>query len=671
LARLTPHDGLQRQRAGDLAEAETIYRTILQQAPNDVMTRTLLGLALCAGDRFESGVQTIRDAIAIADDPFAHFSLGQALAGRTFMAEAAEAFRRSIALQPGVAAVHTALGQALASLGEHAGAAASFRSALTLDPSDPEPYVGTGRLLHQLGRPQEALAHFNAAIELAPARAEPWASLGRALLALDQADDAAAALCQAVTLDPDSAACHLQLGDIRRRQRDHAAAAACYRRAIELSPAWPDAHLRLSNAVYDLGQFEAAAEAAAAAIALRQDDAEAHSSRGNALLALLRTEEAVAEYRTALRLQPHSAAFLSNLGNALTDQLKLDEALEAQRRALAIEPDFVDAQYNHAITLLLAGQLEPGWRYYEARWKLPWKPPRRFPQPRWQGEALAGRTILLHAEQGLGDMLQMARYVKLVAARGGLVLLQVHEPLVRLLRSLPEVWQVVSLDASLPPFDLHCPMFSLPLVFGTRLDTIPAQPYLRADPALAAPGLLARCRTRFGSRSGMRVGLVWQGTARIGAHVDRERSVAVEQLAPLAGLAGVDLYGLQKDPDPASAATAAALGIISLMTDVTDFADTAAIVAELDLVISVDTSTAHLAAAMGKPVWLLSRYNGCWRWLTGRTDSPWYPNLRLYRQDASRDWTGVVARLAGDLAHAVADPAASVRSRSDTGRRWD
>ena len=518
----------------------------------------------------------------------------------------------------------------------------------------PRPTPASGKLLHQLGRPQDALAHFHTAIELAPARSKSWVALGCALLALGQMDDAAAATCQAVALDPDSAVAHLQLGDIRHRQRDHAEAETCYRRAIQLSPALPEAHCHLSNALYNLGRFEAAADAASAAIALRADYVDAHTNRGNALLALLRYDEAEAHYRTAIRLRPMSAAGYSNLGGALTAQRKVDEALEAERRALAIDPGFVDARYNHAISLLLAGQLEAGWQYYEARWQLPWNPPRGFSQPRWTGEALAGRTILLHAEQGLGDMLQMARYVPLVAAAGGRVLLEVHPPLVRLLRGLPGVEQVFPLGGELPAFDLYCPLFSLPLVFGTRLDTIPADPYLRADPALAVPDLVASGRAMLRSRTGLRVGLVWQGAVQIGAHVNRERSLSPEQLAPLAGIPNVDLYSLQKDPDAESARTAAALGIIDLMQGVADFADTAALVAELDLVISVDTSTAHLAAAMGKPVWLLSRYSGCWRWLLERADSPWYPNLRLYRQDEARDWTGVMTRVARDLAKVAA-----------------
>jgi tetratricopeptide (TPR) repeat protein len=642
IGRLTLQDGLERQRAGDLAGAEAIYDTILGASPNDGIARTLRGLIWCETDRFDAGIEMIRSSIQIADHAFSHFSLGQALSGRARMAEAVPAFRRSIELQPDILAAHIGLGRALAALGNHKDAAAAFRAALLLDPNDPEPYLCTGALLHQLRRPQDALAQLHEATKLGPERSDTWAALGCALLALQRADKAAAAFAREVALVPASATAHIHLGDARQSQRDHVAACLCYRYAIVLAPALPDAHCRLSNALYNLGLFENAAEAAEAAIALQSDYAEAHSNRGNALLALQRNDEAEAAYREAIRLQPDAAMFHSNLGSALTVQRRVTEALAAQRRAIALDPGFVDAQYNHAISLLLDGQLELGWQFYETRWQLPSNPPRGFSQPQWTGEMLSGRTILLHAEQGLGDMLQMARYVPLVAARGGRVVLEVHAPLVRLLRHLPGVQQILPLGETLPPFDLHCPLFSLPLMFGTRLDSIPAEPYLTAGPALEPPGL-------FRTRTGLRVGLVWGGEDRIGPYVNRERSIALARLAPLAGVPGVDLYSLQKDPDPESARAAAALGITDLMAEVTDFADTAARVAQLDLVISVDTSTAHLAAAMGKPVWLLSRYSGCWRWLTESTDSPWYPSLRVYRQTRPGNWTTVIDQVVRDL----------------------
>ncbi len=629
-------DGLNRQRSGDLTGAEAIYDAILQATPNDAMVRTLLGLVFCETSRFETGIQAIRDAITLADLAFSHFSLGQALAGRGRSAEAATAFRRSIELQPDILAGHIALGHALAAEADYAGAASAYSQAVRLDPNHPEPYVCAGTLLHRLGRPQDALAHLKRATELGAQRPDTWAALGAAYVALQQHDDAAAAFRRQIELAPDSAAAHLNLGDAFQSQRNHSAARLSYQRAIALSPRSADAHCHLSNTLYGLGLFEEAASSAEAALALAPDYADARSNLGNALLALQRYDAAEAAYRDAIRLQPGVAAFHSNLGTVLTAQRRVAEALEAQRRALTIDPGFVDARYNHAITLLLDGQLALGWQYYEARWELPGNPPRGFSQPLWTGEALCGRTILLHAEQGLGDMLHMARYVPLVAARGGRVVLEVHDPLVRLLQRMPGVQQVLPLGAPLPPFDMHCPLFSLPRLF----DTIPAEPYI-----VAAPG-----RDRL--RSGFRVGLVWGGGDRIGSRVNRDRSIALAKLAPLARVPGIGLYGLQKDAGLDSSEDP---GIIDLMSGVVDFADTAAIIEQLDMIISVDTSTAHLAAAMGKPVWLLSRYSGCWRWLVAGMDSAWYPTMRIYRQERPGDWDTVIRQIASDLAKVVAD----------------
>ncbi|HET6308589.1 MAG TPA: tetratricopeptide repeat protein [Rhodopila sp.] len=644
-------DGLNRQRNGDLAAAESIYRAILRDTPDDRMAQTLLGLVLCATDRYDTGIETLR--AASPNHAFACYSLGQALASRSRLEEATQAFRQSIALQPDVPTAHIALGETLAASNDQAGAATAIRRALELDPANPDAHLACGKLLHRLGRTQQAVPHLRTATDLAPARTEPWAALGCAHLALNQTDEAAAATAQAITLDPASPIAHRQMGDIRQRQRDPASAETCYRRAIALAPAQPESHCHLSNALHSLGRFEEAAAAAATAIALRPDYADAHTNHGNAMLALLRYDAAETDYRTAARLQPNSPAVHSNLGTVLTAQRKLDEALKAQRHALAIDPSFIDARYNHGITLLLAGHLEPGWRHYETRWQLPWNKPRAFPKPQWTGQPLQGRTILLHAEQGLGDTLQMARYIPLVAATGARVHLEVHPPLLRLLRTLPGIDQAIPLGAPLPPFDLHCPLFSLPLAFNTTLETIPAAPYLPAHPTWPVPDAVAASRHKLRAHTGLRVGLVWQGASGIGAHVNRERSLSPHHFARLAAVPGVALFSLQKDQDAAAARQAASLGITDLMGGVADFADTAALVADLDLVISVDTSTAHLAAAMGKPVWLLSRFSGCWRWLTDRNDSPWYPTLRLYRQDASRDWAEVLVRLTRDLAHAA------------------
>jgi len=270
---------------------------------------------------------------------------------------------------------------------------------------------------------------------------------------------------------------------------------------------------------------------------------------------------------------------------------------------------------------------------------------RDFAQPQWRGQSAEKRTLLIHAEQGLGDSLQFCRYAPLAAARGLKVVLEVQRPLVRLLRSLSGVELVVEAGGELPSFDFHCPMLSLPLALDTTLATVPSAAfYLQADRAL-----IAAWRTRLAARPGLRIGLAWAGRSRIHASelaaVDRRRSIALDHLAPLFDLPGFQFFSLQKD-DPKAPAD---VPLTDFMDEMEDFADTAALIANLDLVISVDTAIAHLAAALGKPVWLLNRYDSCWRWLRTREDSPWYPSLRMFRQPAAGDWRTVIERVGAEL----------------------
>ncbi len=379
------------------------------------------------------------------------------------------------------------------------------------------------------------------------------------------------------------------------------------------------------------------------ALALRPDYPEAHNDLGSALAQQGRLDEAVAHYGRALALRPDYPEAHSNLGSALADQGRLDEAVAHFRRALALKPDYPEAHSNLAMVLLAQGDMDAGWAEYEWRWKMPHavKAARSFAQPRWRGEAAEGRTLLIHAEQGLGDTVQFCRYAPLAANRGLRVILEVQEPLVRLLRGLPGVDRVVGQGEALPPFDLHCPMLSLPLALATATESIPsAASYLHADPAQ-----VAAWRTRLAAMGSgrLRIGLAWAGNPDLPA--DHRRSLAPDRLAPLFDLSGLHVFSLQKD----GPAAPEAFPLTDLMGEVGDFADTAALVANLDLVISVDTAVAHMAAALGKPVWLLNRFDSCWRWQAGRRDSPWYPTLRLYRQPRPGDWAPVLAEVARDL----------------------
>ena len=421
-------------------------------------------------------------------------------------------------------------------------------------------------------------------------------------------------------------------------------AAAAYREILAIDPTHADAHNTLGAALDELGRPEGAEASCREALRLRPDYPEAHNNLGNALCALGRPAEAEASYRDALRLRPDFPEAHGNLGNALSALGRPVEAEATFREALRLRPNNPEAHNNLGFALLLAGRLEEGWKENEWRWKA--NPvsssARYFLAPQWRGEAIGDRIILLHAEQGLGDTLQFCRYAPLMDSAAWIIL-EVQAPLVRLLSRLPGVSEVVAAGERLPPLDLHCPLMSLPLAFGTTLDTIPAAtPYLSADPALAA-----YWQQRLVGLDGLRIGLVWAGGRWLdrpaAAAVDRRRSLDLEALAPLTQVSGVSFVSLQTDGPAAEAADPPhGMMLHDFTADLHDFEDTAALIVNLDLVISVDTAVAHLAGALGKPVWLLNRFDTDWRWLLNRDDSPWYPTLRQFRQPSPGDWDRAV-----------------------------
>jgi hypothetical protein len=366
-------------------------------------------------------------------------------------------------------------------------------------------------------------------------------------------------------------------------------------------------------------------------------------------------------YGRALRAGADPAQVCNNLSVLLRERGRLEEAGESAREALRLRPGMADAEVNLAMVLLLTGRWTEAWPLYEARWRVGDLAAERrdFSQPLWTGEqVLHGRTILLHSEQGFGDTLQFCRYAPLVAARGARVILAVQPPLVRLLSRLEGVSQVLPQGDELPAFDLHCPLLSLPRAFATMPDTVPATtPYLGVDPAeQAAWGdvLAGVPGGRIGGRIARRIGLVWAGSARAwlphAAALDRRRSMRLADMAPLAGVEGCSFVSLQLGPPAAQLRDPpAGLAIADVAGRLTDFAATAALVANLDLVISVDTAVAHLAGALGRPVWLLNRFDTCWRWLLGRDDSPWYPGLRQFRHSGQGGWEDVMARVVAAL----------------------
>jgi len=363
------------------------------------------------------------------------------------------------------------------------------------------------------------------------------------------------------------------------------------------------------------------------------------------LITLNRPAEALLCYQRALAVKPDYAFALVNCGTALNYLGRDDEALASFDRALALEPELAEAHWNKGLLCLTRGDFAHGWDGFEWRWRRDSElKPRDFAQPQWRGEDLAGKTILLHAEQGFGDSIQFVRYLPMVQAKGSRVVLELPDSLVPLTGDLARDATLVSPGAELPGFDVHCPLMSLPLAFGTTLDSIPARvPYLRV-PAER----LDTWRARLPRTDTPRVGLVWSGKP---SHKnDHNRSIALKRLAPLLKVPGICFVSLQREYREADLAILAQFPqVASLDEKLHDFADTAGIIEQLDLVIAVDTAVAHLAGALGKPLWLLISHIQDWRWLTGRSDSPWYPSARLFRQPRIGDWDSVIERVAAEL----------------------
>ena len=428
------------------------------------------------------------------------------------------------------------------------------------------------------------------------------------------------------------------------RQR-YEEALECYNHALAIRSNVPQIWANRGRALRNLDRLDEAETSLREAVRLKPDLANAHTELGRVLDCLGRFDEAEASVRTALRLQPEAALVHCTLGYILYHLGRVVEAQASYRTALRLSPENRQWRVFLGEALLLAGQLEEGWKEFEWRWQSEGQIRLRslFGVPSWKGEAIGDRVILLLADQGHGDALQFCRYVPQVAARARRTVLAVQPRLVRLLSRLPGVSEIVTDGEPPPSFDQWCGLMSLPHAVGTTLETVPATtPYLTADPAD-----VAHWRDRLTGLAGLRVGLCWAGGQFNVGQIqrDRRRSITLDRLAPLGEVSGVQFISLQIGP-PAVEATRPPHGmeLQDFAEDQHDFADTAAIIENLDLIISVDTAVAHLAGALGKPVWLLNHFDTDWRWLLDRDDSPWYPSLRQFRQPTPGDWDSVISR---------------------------
>jgi len=577
--------------------------------------------------------------------------------------------------------------------GDLPGAVSHYRQVAALRPEEGPPLINLGLAWQGLGRSDLALGAFRRALCLDPGNSAAWGAQGGAFLDRGQAVLAIPSLGRAVCLDPWDVGAHNNLGNALAAQGRTEAATLAFRRAVVLGPDNPQPYNNLGAALVESGAAAEGLIACVRALLLQPDNAQGENNLGNALMELARSDEAIAAFLRALTLHPgfleaclnlsgalidqggcrdavrvclraisllpDDAKAYNNLGNALRGLGALDAAAGVFRQALLLAPDDAEIHYNASAVLLKLGRLQEGWAEFEWRKRKEGSVFRQtpLPGPEWSGEALDGRTLLLYAEQGYGDVLQFVRYAPLLAAHvEGPVLLRVYPSLVRLLSNLPGVAAVLSSDDPLPAYHCHLPLMSLPQRLGTTMETIPAEvPYL-----FAAPGAVQHWRDRLAGLPGRKVGLVWAGDPRRHERttclMDQRRSLTLAAFDDSLRIDGLHWISLQKGVAAEQARTPPpGTVLVDFMGEIDDFADTAAVVSALDLVVTVDTAVAHLAGALGKPVWILSRFDGCWRWFEARTDSPWYPPARLYRQASWGDWTSVLADLAADLRAMVAE----------------
>ena len=532
----------------------------------------------------------------------------------------------------------------------------NYNKSIDLDPLYAEAYFYKAIALTAKNLLSEALVSINKAIQIKPDHAEYLTNRGGILAKLNLFEEALISYDMAISLNPNHALAFNNRGNVLKNLNQFEDALKSYDKAIEFQHDYADAYSNRGIVLFILKRFDQALRSYDTSIELKCDSAEAYLNRGNALMEFNSFDEALASYDKTIKLKPDYADAYSNRGIALSNLKRYAEALESYDKAIKLKPDLTDSYLNKSLILLLLQDFKNGWQAYEWRWKSKQKKSNRdFVQPLWLGvESLLNQTILIHAEQGLGDTIQFCRYAALVKKLGARVLLEVPKSLMVLLKDLEGVDILLEQGKPLPDFDFHCPLLSLPLAFKTELQTIPfPKSYLKAD-----QNKINQWQKRL-NLNGFKVGLVWNGGFRANQpelwDINERRNIPLKILAQKLNSIKVNYFSLQKG-DPAESEIRGheteywpSGNFFNYADELLDFSDTAALISNMDLVIAVDTSTAHLAGALGKPTWILNRFDSCWRWMLDRDDSPWYESVKLYRQDEDRQWAPVLERVARDL----------------------
>jgi len=608
------------------AEAGQVYELIISLEPRNFVALHTLGGICVVSQKFALGINYLSQAIEINPTyPPCFYNLGMAFQGLMNFDKALECYNQAIVLNRNYYEAFNNRGIVLQRLKRDDEALVSFDCAIQINPNIPEIHNNRGNVLKSLKRYEDALKSFDKAIQLNPNYAEAFNNRGVVLKELKRIDETLLSYDRAISLQINYAEAYNNRGIVLSELKRIKEAVADYQQAITLNPNYPEAFNNLGIILKDKKL----------------------------------TEEALNSYSRAIDINPEYSEAFYNRGIILQEMNFLSEAVMNYEKAISINQDYANAHWNLSLTHLLKGNFKEGWSEYEWRWKSDEismsSGKRNFNEPLWIGEeSLRGKRILIYSEQGLGDTLQFCRYVEKVSALGAQVILEVPTALKELMKSLKGVTELVTFGEVLPLFDYQCPMMSLPLAFKTELDTIPANiPYLSCSEEKKT-----YWKIRLGEHCKLRVGLVWSGGFRPNQPevwaVNNRRNIPLEKLRVLKN-ADIEFYSLQKG-EPAESELRTLQEqcwdgpeVIDFTSELNDFTDTAGLIENLDLVISVDTSTAHLAGALGKPVWVLNRFDTCWRWLLERDDSPWYPSLKLYRQESIGNWDSVVDKVKTDL----------------------
>jgi tetratricopeptide (TPR) repeat protein len=636
---------------GRFAEAISSYQHAVDLVPRHAPAQNGLGVAYAQQNKWDRAVSCFRQATQSQPNYVeAYNNLGIALSNQGKLAEAQRCYQEALRINPNYAEAHSNLGLVLGSMGKLAEAIDCHQRALQIRPDFAAAYDNLQKALAAQDQLRQQLANFRMGNWYLTDEAAAYNELGIALKAQGRLTEAATSFQEALRFRPDMPGALNNLGITFQERGNIEEAEASLRQALALAPGEVNALNNLGTVLDKVGKAEEAIGCYREALRINADFAEAHNNLGNALCKLDKNSEAQAHYQRAIDLKPDYAQAHHNLGSVLLDQGYVEEGLAGYERAIRLSPDYAESHFGRAQVWLKMGDFERGWPELEWRWRRKEFPPRPFSQPLWDGSPLMGRTILLHAEQGLGDTIHFIRFAPLVKQYGGRVIVECQESLLPLLATCPGIDQLVAKDTPLPPFDTHAPLLTLPAILRTTLDTIPADiPYVFAD-----PGLVENWRKEIdripaqganAPRSDhLKIGIAWQGNPAYPN--DRRRSVPLARFERLAKLERVRLFSLQRGPGTEQLANSTeSFSIADLGNRFQSFQDTAAAIKNLDLVISVDSAVAHCAGALGAPVWVLVPFACDWRWLLHREDSPWYPTMRLFRQPKPGDWTEVLDRI--------------------------